>query len=315
MEVSNMRAIVYERYGPPEVLELKQVDKPAPKMGEVLIKIHATTVHIGDVRMRIPDPFLARLVNGLLRPRKIPILGMELAGEVEAVGQSVERFKPGDRVFAFTGFGFGAYAEYICLPEHGTTKNGLVEYMPENLSYAQAAALPGGGMTALTLIEKAQLQPGQKILIYGASGSIGSFAVQLAKHRGAEVTGVCSGASLELVRSLGADHVLDYAREDFATDRRRYDVVLDAVHKLDRGQGKRALKEGGIYLDAHKDSDSDAKTGEEAMRQLGELAEAGVLTPVIDRTYALEDIVEAHRYVEAGHKKGNVVIAVIPAGS
>lgn len=310
-----MRAIVYERYGPPEVLELKQVDKPAPKSNEVLIRIHATTVHIGDVRMRIPDPFLARLVNGLLRPKKIPILGMELAGEVETVGESVERFKPGDRVFAFAGFGFGAYAEYICLPEHGTTKTGLVERMPANLTYEQAAALPGGGMTVLTLIEKAKVRPGQKILIYGASGSIGSFAVQLAKQRGAEVTGVCSGANLELVRSLGADHVIDYQQDGFITSGQQYDIVLDAVHKLDPGLGKKMLKKGGIYLDAHKDSDSDAKAGEEVMRQLKELAEAGGLTPLIDRTYALEDIVEAHRYVEAGHKKGNVVIAVIPAGS
>ena len=307
-----MRAIVYEQYGPPEVLQLKELPKPSPKAGEVLIKIHATTAHIGDVRMRIPNPFLARLVNGLFRPKKIPVLGMELAGDVAAIGEGATCFAPGERVFAFAGFGFGAYAEYICLPEHGTTKTGLVEQMPANLTYEQAGALAGGGMTALALIKKAQLQPGQKILIYGASGSVGTFTLQLAKHSDAEVTGVCSGANLELVQSLGADHVFDYTREDFTADGQIYDVILDAVHKMDPKQGKKVLKKGGIYLDVHKDSDSDAKPGGEVMRQLKELAEAEVLTPVIDRTYPLEAIVEAHRYVQAGHKKGNVVIRVIP---
>jgi NADPH:quinone reductase-like Zn-dependent oxidoreductase len=305
-----MRAVVYEKYGPPEVLQLKEVGKPVPKPDEVLIRIHATTAHIGDVRMRIPDPFLARLVNGLFRPKKIPILGVELAGEVEAVGREVSRFKPGDHVFAFAGFGFGAYAEFICLPEHGTTNKGLVELKPENLNYEEAAALPGGGMTALTLVQKANIQPGQKVLVYGASGSVGTFALQVAKHEGAEVTAVCSGPNFEMVKSLGADHAIDYTQQDFTQDDVRYDVILDAVHKLNPRNAKQALKAGGIYLDVHKDSDSDPGAGPETMKQLKELAELGALKPVIDRRYVLEQIVEAHRYVEKGHKKGNVVINV-----
>ncbi len=306
-----MKAIVYEKYGPPEVLQIKDVEKPTPMPDEVLIRIHATTAHIGDIRMRKPDPFLARLVNGVFKPKRIPILGMELAGEVEAVGRAVTRFKAGDRVFALAGFGFGAYAEYICLPEQGTTNKGLVEQMPENLSYEQAAAVPGGGMTALTLMQKAAIQPGQEVLIYGASGSVGTYAVQLAKYYGAEVTGVCSGANVELVRSLGANHVIDYTREDFTTDDQIYDLVLDAVHKLRAATAAKLLKEGGKYLDVHKDSDSDSKAGAGAMRSLKALIEEGAVRPVVDRVYPLEQIVEAHRYVERGHKKGNVVISVI----
>lgn len=307
-----MRAVVYERYGPPEVLQIKEVDKPDPKPDEVLIRIHATTVHIGDVRMRIPDPFLARLVNGLFRPKKIPILGMELAGEVEAIGREVSRFKPGDQVFGFAGFGFGAYAEYICLPEHGTTNKGLVELKPENLTYEEAAAFPGGGMTALALVQKANIRPWQKVLIYGASGSVGTYTLQLVKHKGAEVTAVCSGSNLEMVKSLGADHAIDYTREDFSEGKKLYDVILDAVHKLNPGKAKKALKADGVYLDVHKDSDTDPKTGPEAMEMLKNLAEVGALKPVIDRRYPLEQIVEAHRYVDKGHKKGNVIITVSP---
>jgi NADPH:quinone reductase-like Zn-dependent oxidoreductase len=306
-----MKAIVYESYGPPEVLQVKEVDKPVPEPDEVLIRIHATTVHIGDVRMRIPDPFLARLVNGIFKPRRIQILGMELAGEVESGGSSVTRFKPGDEVFGFAGFSFGAYAEYICLPAEGTTNKGLVAKKPQNLSYEEAAALPAGGMTALTLINKANIQPGQAVLIYGASGSIGTYALQLAKHKGAQVTAVCSGPNLEMVKSLGADQAIDYTRQDFTQADEKYDVILDAVHKLDSRQAKKSLKDGGIYLDAHKDSDSDPKEGSEAMDKLKALAEKGDLKPVIDRRYALEQIVEAHHYVEQGHKKGNVVINVL----
>ena len=307
-----MRAGVYERYGPPEVLQLKEVGKPDPKPDEVLIRIHTTTVHIGDVRMRKPDPFLARLVNGIFKPRRIPILGMELAGEVESVGSSVSRFEPGDEVFGFAGFSFGAYAEYICLPEEGTTNKGLVAKKPQNLSYEEAAALPGGGMTALALIKKANIQPGQAILIYGASGSIGTYALQLAKHQGAQVTAVCSGPNLEMVKSLGADQAIDYTRQDFTQADEQYDVILDAVHKLDRRHAKKSLKDGGIYLDAHKDSDSDPKAGSETMDKLKALAEKGALKPVIDRRYTLEQIVEAHHYVEQGHKTGNVIVTVLP---
>jgi NADPH:quinone reductase-like Zn-dependent oxidoreductase len=305
-----MNAIVYEEYGPPEVLQLKEVDKPEPKSDEVLIRIHATTVHIGDVRMRKPDPFLARLVNGLFRPKKIPILGMELAGEVESVGSSVGGFAPGDQVFGFAGFGFGAYAEYICLPERGTTNKGLVERKPENLTFEEAAVLPGGGMTALSLTQKAKIQPGQEVLIYGASGSVGAYAIQLAKHEGARITAVCRGSNFEMVRSLGADETIDYTREDFSEGDKKYNVILDAVHKLNPGRARKALKTGGVYLDVHKDTDSDPKAGLKAMQQLKLLAEKGALKPVIDRRYPLEEIVAAHHYVEQGHKKGNVVIIV-----
>jgi NADPH:quinone reductase-like Zn-dependent oxidoreductase len=317
-----MKAVVCTGYGPPEVLHLAQVDKPSPGDNEVLIRVVATTVHAGDVRIRAFDVprgqrFMARLVLGVRRP-KHPILGMELSGIVEAVGRRVTLFGEGDEVLAFTGWGFGAYAQYTCLPQRprkSAEKEGMIVRKPATMTFEEAAAgLATGGITALRLLSKADVRTGQDVLIYGASGSVGTYAVQLAKYFGATVTGVCSTANLAMVGSLGADRVLDYTGPDFTADDGTYDVILDAVGKLDRPWGTAHLKPTGVHLDVVKDSGSAGGVRPEDLVFLTGLVERGAISAVIDRRYPIEQIVEAHRYVGLGHKKGHVVITVAPGG-
>jgi NADPH:quinone reductase-like Zn-dependent oxidoreductase len=313
-----MRAAICTAYGPPGVLQLRDVERPVPGDHEVLIKVFATTAHRGDVRIRSFDVpwgqrFMARLVLGFTRPKN-PILGMELAGVIESVGKDVTLFKPGDEVFGFTGWGLGAYAEYACVrekPRRSIEKDGMLAMRPANMTLQEAAAgVATGGATALRVLRKANIRAGQKVLVYGASGSVGTYAVQLAKSFGAAVTGVCSTANVELVRSLGADHVIDYTQQDFTEGGETYDVVFDAVGKLASSRGRKALRKNGVYLDVNRDSGSGGGGSPEDLVFLTDLIEQRKIRAVIDRYYPLDEIVEAHRYVEQGHKKGHVVVSV-----
>ncbi len=317
-----MKAAVYIQYGKPEVLQVKDVDKPLPKNNEILLRVNATAVNSGDVRLRKADPFAVRFIFGLMKP-KVNILGSVFSGEVEAVGNDVKKFKVGDQVFGHTDMSFGAYAEYLCLPE-----NGSLTLKPTNITHSEAAVIPFGGVAAGHFIKKANIQPGQKVLVVGASGAVGTAAVQLAESLGAAVTGVCSTANIALVKSLGADKVIDYTKEDFTKNGETYDVIFDTINTIPVFGSLNSLTKNGIMILSaaemkeilqglwiSKTSSKKVLTGVISHTAvdiifLKELIEAGKYKPVIDKTYPLEQIAEAHAYVEKGHKKGNVSIII-----
>jgi len=330
---TTMKAIVLDRYGPPDVLELRQIDQPTPKDNQVLVKVHATTVNRTDCGFRAGKPFFVRIFTGLIKPKGF-VLGNEFAGDVEAVGSGVTSFEVGDRVFGYSGLQhgsrFGAHAEYLAIAEDGSLAT-----MPANLTYEEAAASTEGSHYALSLIRKAKIRSGQDVLVNGTTGAIGSAAVQLLKHLGANVTAVCDTKNIELVKGLGADRVIDYTAEDFTKDTQTYDVVLDAVGKSSFGRTKRLLKPGGVYLSSDfgplaqnpilalitplvggkKVMFPIPRDDQEMARYFKGLLESGAFKPVIDRRYRLDQIVEAYTYVETGQKTGNVVISVAPSTS
>jgi NADPH:quinone reductase-like Zn-dependent oxidoreductase len=317
-----MKAMIYQQYGPPEVFQLAEADKPVPKDNEILVKIFATSANSGDTRLRKADPWAVRLFFGLTRPR-INILGGFLSGEVEAVGKGVTKYRVGDAVFGATGMSFGAYAAYKCLPQ-----DGIISLKPGNIGHNEAGTIPFGALTALHFLKKASIKKGQKLLVYGASGAVGTAAVQLAKYFGAEVTAVCSTANIEMVKSLGADKAIDYKKEDFTRNGIKYDVIYETVNKISFTDIVRSLKKGGVLLlgasgpsymlrgaitsmtGKYKVVTGVTKQTAEGIALLKTLIEAGNYKPVVDSTYDLEQMAEAHRYVELGHKKGNVAIIV-----
>jgi len=329
-----MKAIIWTKYGSPDVLQLQEVETPTPKEDEVLIKVHAANASRTDTEFRnlkLPFPFALpiRLYIGVARPTRVRILGTEFAGEVVAIGKDVTEYNMGDQVYGYTGFRMGAYAEYICLPEKPDDElAGVMAKRPTNISYEEAASVPFGGMEALHSLDRVNIQRGQKVLIVGAGGSIGTHSVQLAKHYGAEVTGVDSDGKLEMLRSIGADHVIDYTREDYTKNRQKYDVIMDTIGGSPFAESVKSLNENGTYLNVNPTMLHRLQMGlnkgksnkrllswegeysSKNLLRLKELIEAGAIKPVVDRTYPLEQIAEAHRYVETDQKKGNVVITI-----
>lgn len=310
-----MKAILCTRYGEPEVLKMAEVPKPVPKDSQICVKIHATAVTASDIFIRSSDLPLRfkipmRLYMGILKPRR-SILGLVFAGVVDSIGKNVRRFKPGDPVYGLTGFRLGTYAEYTCIPEKDST-HGACSIKPANIGFEEATMVAYGGLLALQFLEKGNIKQGQQVLIYGASGTSGTFAVQIAKHWGAEVTGVCSGKNAEMVRNLGADHIIDYTKQDTVPEGTHYDFMLDAAGKMKSSPLKTACKNALSPLGKYASiDDGSLKLSSPRLDQIRDLVEAGIIKPVLDKIFTLEEIVEAHRYVEKGHKKGGVAVRVI----
>jgi 2-desacetyl-2-hydroxyethyl bacteriochlorophyllide A dehydrogenase len=328
-----MKAIVWTNYGPPDVLQLQEVETPTPQANEVLIKVHAAAASTADTefrRLKLPlfFSFFLRLYPGFIKPTRRTVLGTEFAGEIVSAGKEVTRYQQGDPVFGYTGLGMGTYAEYLCLSETPSALASVMAKKPVNLTYEEAAAVPFGGLEALHALRQANIPPRQKVLIVGAGGSMGTFAVQLAKHYGAEVTGVDHTVKLNMLRSIGVDHVIDYTQADFTKNGQTYDVILDTIGKSPFSRSLRSLTENGTYLNANpglfgglrmrlmpKNSNRRVITWTagytvDNLLAVKELIESGTIRPIIDRSYPLEQIAEAHRYVDSGHKKGNVVITM-----